>query len=198
MSPPAIRERSRHGFRTLHAFLVFASLTAVAAADSADNSHEALADCALEPVLEHVREQFAQYGPKSINREYFGFVYSLDGKVASAVVRSYRCRSGDGCITNTAGAARAIPKGARVLGEWHTHPVRNGSRSLSMLDVHGARKNRHIPCYRAYYSTPLGEIYSWDTGQLTVHGAMATRARLGNFFDTPVLNDEVRMARVRR
>src|SRR5262245_15197253 len=73
-------------------------------------------DCELDAVHEHVREQFANFGPLSSRREYFGFIYLFDGRIASAVVRGSECRNGDRCTVNTAGAARAIPKGARLLG----------------------------------------------------------------------------------
>jgi hypothetical protein len=143
-------------------------------------------DCDLDAVHDHVHEQFARFGPMSFNREYFGYIYSSDGKIASAVVRSNECRGDDRCFTNTTGAARAIPKHARLLGEWHTHPLRVGSRALSADDVRGAHQLRHIPCYQAYYSTPRGEIYAWNITQTSVTTAMSTRLHLGNFFAEPL------------
>jgi hypothetical protein len=131
-------------------------------------------------VREHVREQFALFGPKSDHREYFG--YRLEGKLASAVVRGKDCRSTDRCVVNIAGAARAIPRGARLLGEWHTHPS-IGSHMLSTDDVRSVRQFRRIPCYQAFYSTPRGDIYAWDVKQTSVPAAMATRSHLGNLAD---------------
>lgn len=138
-------------------------------------------DCDVDVVHDHVQEQFAHYGPLSAKREYFGFIYLHDGKVASAVVRGSECRGDDRCTIDTAEAARAIPKLARVLGEWHTHPLRSGSHLLSADDLRGARQLRHIPCYQAYYSTPRGEIYAWNITETSVPSAMATRMHLGNF-----------------
>jgi hypothetical protein len=181
--------------RTL-SFLVFILFAAIAAADPADSRREATAACAFYPVHEHVREQFAQFGPLSTNREYFGFIYLFDGKLASAVARGHECRSEDRCITRIAGAARAIPKGAQLLGEWHTHPKSNGSRSLSADDVHGARHHHRIPCYQAFYSTPRGELYAWDVAQSSVSAAMATRVHLGNLSDARRVNDAMRVAQV--
>jgi hypothetical protein len=125
-----------------------------------------------------VREQFAKFGPLSSRREYFGFIYLVDGRIASAVVRGRECRNGDRCTVNTAGAARSIPRGARLLGEWHTHPA-IGSHVLSIDDVRSVRHFRNIPCYQAYYSTPRGNIYAWDVAQTSVPAAMATRVHLG-------------------
>ena len=150
-------------------------------ADAALANEKAASQCPVAEVTDHVRELFARFGPQSSSREYFGFVFRLDGKIESAVVRSSKCTSDDRCTTNTAGAARAIPRGARVLGEWHTHPAATGSRGLSAEDVRGARNNRHIPCYRAYYSTPAGDIYAWDAGQSSVPTAMNSREHVGNF-----------------
>jgi hypothetical protein len=149
----------------------------------------------LDRVHDHVRDQFAQFGPLSTNREYFGFIYLFDDQVVSAVVRGKECRGADRCITRIDVAARAIPKGARLLGEWHTHPMSTGSRALSADDVRGARRYRHIPCYQAYYSTPRGEIYMWNVAQTSVPSAMATRVHLGNLSDTPRLPDLQRVAR---
>jgi hypothetical protein len=175
--------------------IVFAACAATAAAAPPVRQHEDSAACALDRVHEHVREQFSQFGPLSTHREYFGFIYLFDGQVESAVVRSRVCRSDDRCVTRTDGAARAIPKGARLLGEWHTHPTSSGSRALSADDVRGARMHRHIPCYQAYYSTPRGEIYRWNVAQTSVPAAMATRVHVGNLSDTPPLPDRQRLAR---
>jgi hypothetical protein len=180
--------------RSFH-FIAIAFFAATAAAGPSDHRHEAAVACALDRVHDHVREQFAEFGPQSTHREYFGFVYFFDGKVASAVARGKECRSVDRCITRIDLAARAIPKGARLLGEWHTHPTSSGSRALSADDVRGARHYRHIPCYQAYYSTPRGEIYTWNVTQTSVTSAMATRVHLGNLSDTPRLPDQLRLAR---
>jgi hypothetical protein len=47
--------------------------------------------------------------------------------------------------------------------------------------VQGAHDNRHILGYRAYYSIPNGEIYSWDPRQDRVQTAMASRLLIGNY-----------------
>ena len=150
-------------------------------------NEEAVSQCPVAEVTDHVREQFARFGPQSASHEYFGFVYRLNGRIESAVIRSSRCTSADRCTTNTAGAARAIPGGARVLGEWHTHPTTTGSRTLSAEDVRGAFRNRRIRCYTAFYSTPNGDIYRWDTNQTSVPTAMNTRKYVGNHHDAPAL-----------
>jgi hypothetical protein len=129
----------------------------------------------------HVRQQFALYGPLSVRHEYFGFIYRQDGIIASAVVRSDTCGKGN-CFIETRAAAEQIPSGAKVLGEWHTHP-QGGSRVLSIEDVRGARNNRHLRCYAAYYSRPGGEILEWDPAQTSVPTAMASTVSIGNYTD---------------
>src|SRR5262245_40062045 len=126
----------------------------------AGHATDLAADCSQAAVEDHVREQFALYGPRSGKHEYFGFVYVHEGVIGSAVTRSRACPKGR-CVVNSAQAIGLVPRAARLLGEWHTHP-RDGSRSLSNDDVRGAYGNRHIRCYRAFYSTPSGEIYRWS------------------------------------
>ena len=137
------------------------------------------ADCSQSAVEAHVREQFALYGPRSGKHEYFGFVYLHEGAIGSAVTRSRACPKGR-CVVSSARAIASIPRAAKLLGEWHTHP-REGSRSLSTDDVCGAYNNRHIRCYRAFYSTPSGAIYGWSADRISVPAAMASRVRVGDF-----------------
>lgn len=136
-------------------------------------------ECLTQALQVHVREQFALYGPRSANHEYFGFIYMHEGVIASAVTQSRECH-GAKCVVDSSTAAQLIPKGATVLGEWHTHP-HGGSPSLSKEDVRGAYSNRHISCYLAFYSTPSGEIYAWNPNRVSVPIAMASRAGLGNY-----------------
>jgi hypothetical protein len=137
-------------------------------------------ECFEEEVLAHVREQFAKYGPKSDEREYFGFIYLRDGGVESAVTYGAGCRGQRDCSVNPAIALARVPKGSRVVGEWHTHP-HFGSVSLSPEDVDGAHANRHIRCYATFYSVPHGAIYRWDIATTSVPDAMASRAEVGNY-----------------
>jgi proteasome lid subunit RPN8/RPN11 len=146
-------------------------------------AHSDESQCLREEVEAHVREQFTIYGPRSAEREYFGFVYVHDGVIGSAVTRSGPCY-GAKCMVDSAEALRSMPPSAKVLGEWHTHPHR-GSPGLSKEDVRGAYNNRHISCYRAFYSTPGGEIYAWSPSQLSVPVAMATRALVGSYKGMP-------------
>jgi proteasome lid subunit RPN8/RPN11 len=139
----------------------------------------ASAECLRPEVEAHVREQFALYGPQSVDHEYFGFIYVHDGVIGSAVVRSRQCR-GEKCVVDSTKALESIPKPATILGEWHTHP-HGGSPSLSKEDVRGAYSNRHISCYLAFYSTPEGEIYAWNPNRVSVPIAMASRAPVGNY-----------------
>ena len=185
MSPPA----SRDLIRSILGLIFSAACAATALANHARHRTHAAAQCAVVAIHEHVREQFARFGPLSLDREYFGFIYLSDGKIASAVVRGNECRTVDRCIIDIAGAARAIPPRARVLGEWHTHPAKVGSRALSADDVRGARRHRHISCYQAYYSTPQGDIYAWDITQTSVPTAMATRVHLGRLSDRSAPGD---------
>jgi proteasome lid subunit RPN8/RPN11 len=136
-------------------------------------------ECLRDAVEAHVREQFTIYGPKSASHEYFGFVYLQDGIIASAVTRSRPCRAAK-CIVDSSEALRSMPRSAKVLGEWHTHP-HGGSTELSRDDVRGAYNNRHISCYMAFYSTPEGAIYGWNPKQMSVPVAMASRTRVGNY-----------------
>jgi hypothetical protein len=138
--------------------------------------------CPKDQVEEHVRQQFAVYGPLSTDREYFGFIYVHEGVIGSAITRSRKCERPEKCLVDSRGALASIPRPARVLGEWHTHPHK-GSRSLSVHDVRGAHANRHLGCYFAFYSTPSGEIYAWNAREVSVPVAMASRARVGNYND---------------
>ncbi|MEO8016720.1 MAG: hypothetical protein ABI769_02820 [Pseudomonadota bacterium] len=144
---------------------------------NADDSSE----CHAAQVVEHVMEQFAIYGPRSTDREFFGFIYRNHGVIASAVVRGPVCEWTQFCEVNTGKAAPLIPQGAKVLGEWHTHPHVTGSRRLSPGDVLGANKNSHIRCYRAYFSTASGEIFSWSPGVVSVWLATDSMVRMGNY-----------------
>jgi hypothetical protein len=137
--------------------------------------------CFEDEVEAHVLEQFSIYGPLSTDREYFGFVYRHEGVIASAISRGSVCRWAQACEVNTRRAAALIPKGAKVLGEWHTHPHATGSQRLSPEDVRGANGNLHIRCYRAFYSKPNGEIYSWNLESTVVPVAMASLVLLGNY-----------------
>ena len=141
--------------------------------------------CPRSEVETHVLEQFNIYGPLSKDREYFGFVYRSDGVIGSAVTRGSVCRKMQPCEVKSHRAASQIPPGAKVLGEWHTHPRATGSLQLSAADVRGANANRHIRCYRAFFSTANGEILSWDPGSAVVATAMANTVRLGNYRRSP-------------
>jgi hypothetical protein len=136
--------------------------------------------CFEDEVLLHVRAQFAKYGPRSEQNEFFGFIYRKDDRVESAVTFGGECRGQTDCFVNPAFARARIPKGAKVLGEWHTHP-RIGAPELSIDDVNGAYANRHIRCYAAFYSSPDGGIHRWSTAATSVPDAMASRALIGNY-----------------
>jgi hypothetical protein len=135
--------------------------------------------CLSDPVEAHVRQQFATFGPLSVNHEYFGFIYRLDGAIDSAVIRGSRCVARS-CIIDVTSAGESIPAGAVIVGEWHTHP-RSGEARLSEEDVLGAYRNRNVGCYAAFYSEPDGSIYSWDPRRGMVTTAMASRVRLGSY-----------------
>jgi hypothetical protein len=163
-----------------HIFLV-----GMYAAAHAEGSQESGADleCARAEVLAHVQEQFRLHGPLSLKREYFGFIYRFNGVIQSSVIRGHSCETNHVCGVDTAPAAKGIPPGAKVLGEWHTHPQVDSSRILSAEDVRGAFRNRRIRCYTAYYSQPDGDIHSWDINSDSVPVAMMSRVRLGNYGD---------------
>jgi hypothetical protein len=136
-------------------------------------------ECLSESVEAHVQQQFAVFGPLSVNHEYFGFIYRLGRAVDSAVVRGSRCVARS-CVVGIARAAELLPAHAVILGEWHTHP-RNGEAPLSEQDVLGAYRNRNLGCYTAFYSEPDGEIYSWSPHRGSVRTAMASRVHIGSF-----------------
>jgi len=142
-------------------------------------------ECDAEAVRTHVREQFRIYGPQSEKHEYFGFIYRIDGEVASAVVRGSTCRGPDDCMVDTGQAAKRIPRGAKVLGEWHTHPHNLGVGRLSIEDVRGAEHNAHIRCYTPFYAASNGKYYTWDPQRSSVPVAMARRTELGSYWDVP-------------
>ena len=149
----------------------------------AEGDQETTADlaCWRAEVLAHVREQIRLYGPQSRKREYFGFIYWDGQAVKSSVVRGSVCDTSLTCSVHSRGAAEGLPRGAKVLGEWHTHPHEGGAESLSIDDVLGAYNNRQIHCYAAYYSQPNGKIYAWDPKQSRVSGALTSRFYLGNY-----------------
>jgi hypothetical protein len=155
--------------------IVAALLAAVTANVKAGDAPHCLSDS----VEAHVRQQFAAFGPLSVNHEYFGFIYRLGPSVDSAVVRGSRCVARS-CVIDVAAAAALVPAGAVILGEWHTHP-RNGEAPLSEQDVLGAYRNRNLGCYSAFYSEPDGAIYSWNPRRGMVTTAMASRVRIGNY-----------------
>jgi hypothetical protein len=143
------------------------------------NGGDATPECHWPEVQAHVRDQFAIYGPRSIENEYFGFIYRFDSRIDSAVTRSSKCVA-PACLLNVGAAAALIPGGARILGEWHTHP-HDGSALLSTYDVRGAWQNRNLECYVAYYSKPNGEIVAWDPRRTSVSSAMASLVHIGNY-----------------
>ena len=168
------------------AFRVFGPVWILLAASLAARAGEATPTaCFEDEVLLHVRAQFAFYGPRSSQYEYFGFIYRKDGRVESAVTHDFGCRGQMECVVNTAFALKRIPKGAKVLGEWHTHPHFHEADALSMEDVRGAQANRHIRCYTAFYSSHDGDIYRWDLDSPTVAVAMASRTWIGNYRAVP-------------
>lgn len=170
------------GYARARYLVVFALSFAWGTAQAEDAPRPApQSECNIAAVISHVQEQFRIYGPKSQKHEYFGFIYRVDGQLASAVVRGNQCRGPDGCTVDTAPAAKRIPRQAKVLGEWHTHAHLNGSQRLSIEDVRGASRNAHIRCYSAYYAGPGGEIYGWDPGSSSVPVAMAKRTSLGTY-----------------
>ena len=137
--------------------------------------------CDTVGVHAHVREQFGIYGPRSQKHEFFGFIFRVEGELFSAVVRSSECSGPYNCKVDTTPAAMRIPRGAKVLGEWHTHSHLSGSRMLSIEDVRGAHHNARIRCYTAFYAGPEGEIHGWDPRSTSVMTAMASRTPLGRY-----------------
>jgi len=148
-------------------------------------------ECLQKQVEAHVRQQYAIYGPQSVSHEYFGFIYLRNGVIKSAVTRG-RCATAGKCAVDSNEAIQSIPRPAKVLGEWHTHP-HGGSGSLSIDDVRGAYSNHHISCYFAFYSTPSGEIYAWDPHRISVPIAMASRTQVGNYMEEPLDREHVAM-----
>jgi hypothetical protein len=135
--------------------------------------------CRSDSIEAHVRQQFAAFGPLSVNHEYFGFIYRLGADLDSAVVRGSRCVARS-CVIDVARAGALVPAGAVIVGEWHTHP-RNGEARLSEQDVLGAYRNRNLGCYSAFYSEPDGAIYSWNPRRGMVTTAMASRIHIGDY-----------------
>lgn len=172
--------------RSSFLLIVLVGLSAAAHAEDEQHSSPDPA-CPRSEVLAHVQAQFRLYGPLSERREYFGFIYRSNGELESSVAMGSVCGDNQFCGIKIAPAAKGIPAGAKVLGEWHTHPLVEGSRNLSVQDVRGAFHNRHIRCYTAFYSAPNGDIYRWDVSQTSVPTAMNTREYLGNHHDPPVV-----------
>lgn len=139
------------------------------------------ADCFAAEVEDHVLRQFDLFGPMSEDREYFGYIYRAEGVIRSAVTKGARCVWTRQCEVRTRAAAKQIPQGAKVLGEWHTHAHISGSSHLSEADVHGANDNRHIRCYRAFFGTSDGHVLSWDVNQSQPAAAMKSFVGLGSY-----------------
>jgi hypothetical protein len=104
----------------------------------------------------------------------------VNGPIATAITRSSKSPMSGNCILRTAAAAKLIPSGAKILGEWHTHP-HCGSQSLSQLDVPGAYNNRHIRYYAAYFSSTPGEIYLRNANDASVPTAMVSLELIGTY-----------------
>jgi len=164
-------------------FCVVTLLAAALAGAVESQAADVPSACAPQQVLEHVTAQFRVYGPRSLRREYFGFIYRQAGEIHSAVVEGRTCGESHHCGVDTTAAGARIPGGAKVLGEWHTHPHHQGSRNLSRDDVRGAHHNRNIRCYTAFYSAPDGEFFAWNAASDSVPIAMRSRVRLGNYRD---------------
>jgi len=162
--------------------IVLVGLSAAAHAEDEQHSSPDPA-CPRSEVLAHVQAQFRLYGPLSERREYFGFIYRSNGEVESSVAMGRVCGNNHVCGIKIAPAAKGIPAGAKVLGEWHTHPGFQESDTLTPEDVTGAQANRHVRCYTAFYSNPDGDIYRWTLDAPTVPAAMASRIRVGNYRD---------------
>jgi hypothetical protein len=149
----------------------------------AEGEQETTADsaCWRAEVLAHVREQMRLYGPLSRKHEYFGFIYWDGQAVKSSVVRGSACNTSFACSVHSRGALEGLPRGVKVLGEWHTHPNSDSSNGLSAGDVRGAWNNRKIRCYTAFYAASNGRFYSWDPASASVAVAMQSRVLLGNY-----------------
>ena|SRR5688572_3498052 len=165
-------------------FLTIALLGAGAATAGASPAQAAGA-CPSQAVTAHVTRQFERYGPSSRDREYFGYIYRHGQAIHSSVIQGTACPRAKSCSVDTARAASQIPPGAKILGEWHTHPHAIGAESLSIEDVRGANKNRHIRCYAPFYSGSSGNVFTWDLNQTSVPSAMASRRPLGNYYSSP-------------
>jgi hypothetical protein len=162
-------------------FFIAVLLAGAAAGANETPATDTPPNCAREEVLNHVVRQFRTYGPRSQRREYFGFIYRHKGEINSAVAEGSTCGDNHKCEVDTRSAGAGIPAGAKVLGEWHTHPHHQGSKVLSRDDVRGANHNRKIRCYTAYYSVPGGEFFAWNAASDSVPLAMRSRVRLGNY-----------------
>jgi hypothetical protein len=160
---------------------LFAALLMVASTSSGAADPEPDSGCPREAVDAHVQDQYRIYGPQSEKNEFFGFIYRLNGCSAAPWCAAASVAGPDRCTVDTGGAAAGIPKEAKVLGEWHTHPHRTGSRGLSADDVRGAQHDARLGCYRAFYVTPEGEIHSWNASSTSVPTAMNSRVALGNY-----------------
>ena len=94
-----------------HAFRVFGAAWILLAASLSARAGDATpAACFEDEVLLHVREQFATYGPRSSQYEYFGFIYRKDGRIESAVTHDFGCRGQMECVVNTAFALKRDPQ----------------------------------------------------------------------------------------
>lgn len=146
------------------------------------------AELLLLPTQEQVDafalEQFHIYGPQSARFEHFAFVYWLDGVLSQSHI-SARCTNSYACTINPARSLNEIPKRAKLLAEWHTHP-HDGARTLSIHDVQGAHAigeqvRKYGRDYRAYYSDPAGHVFRWDTTTRDTLAANRSRVQIGSY-----------------
>jgi hypothetical protein len=92
--------------------------------------------------------------------------YVVTGKQTSVsekeVQRAYSAAKNDGAT--------------KYVGEWHNHPTKGGSWSMSPADVKSANsvQNQLSGEYRPFFSDPNLRVIEWDANATTVNQANST------------------------
>jgi hypothetical protein len=132
----------------------------------------------LEQMHKAAFKALDEYNPYSVaeNREYAGLIYrTTAGKIGSTpAVQGPQCTAGASCGISPFAAIEALPRGADILGEYHTHgaddPGDPGNwEDFSEGDIHRSN-NRGISTYRGMYlGTPGGKAYFYRAGSMPAY-----------------------------
>jgi len=117
----------------------------------------------VDPIKEVLRAVMEEAIPLSEHFEYAGVIYEKDGKIHYTPPATNKERA-DVKVTVK------YPKGAKLLGLYHTHPKGKYSEIISETDINVA-KELGIPYYMGHFETGDVKVYE--------HGKTRIRKRRG-------------------